>query len=250
MRTFFIWIFPGILVLLIIFILLLSRLLDKPLLSLQGLGITRRTKTVSSELLLEEIRDLQALHTVEYIHKTVFPFDFLDLSINYDSILRTLRSGTGSVQSMLSPAEREYLKTRDLANKLGIRFGRGINDFVVAAVIVRGGIDLSKAELQIQEYEDPKTGEKGGKGIRLSLPAPSILDIIIEDTKPDTYPYPDVKLNPEQWRILAEFIEDRIREKVLAEGILNTAFQNANAFLSAFLTQGGFSEIEIVENPK
>jgi hypothetical protein len=248
-RTFFTWIFPAILILMVAVLLLLSRLLDRPLFGLPDLGIFRQTKTVSSELLLEEIRDLQALHTVEYIYKSVFPFDFLDPSINFETIIRTLRTGTGSVHSMLSPAEKEYLKTRDLASRLGIRFGRGINDFLVTTVLVRCGIDLAGVEFQITEG-GPNSGKSGGKGIRLFLPGPAILDVIIEDAKPEAYPYPDVKLNPEQWRILAEFIEERIRDKVLTEGVLNTAFLNGKAFLTAILAQGGFTEIEISEKRK
>lgn len=249
LKTFTVVFLPLILVLSILFLLLLSRILDKPFFTLTALGIVKEEKIRASDPLLTEIRELGALHTVEYVHKTVFPFDFLDEGINFDSILRTLRTGKGTVRSLLSPAEQEYLETRNLAAKLGLSTAKGSSDFVVITVIVRGGIDLSGTTLEVREVRDPSSGRVSGKAARLLLSGPEILDLVIEDPRPENYPYPDIKLNPAAWRELAMFVEDRVREKILTGGMLRTALENGKNFLSTLLRQSGFSEIEISQAP-
>lgn len=240
-RTYFTFILPLVLVLSIALVILISGLLGKPLISLPSLGLVREEKILSSELLLEEIREMGMLYTLEYVHKTVFPYDFLDPGLNYESILRTLRSGTGSVRELLSPAEQEYLSTRNLANRLGIRTAGGAADFVVATVIVRAGIDLSSVRMEIRE-------EGRAKSVTATLPRADIIDLIIEDPHSGNYPYPDIKLNPAAWREIAKYIEERIRQKIISEGILETARESGIQFLRSFFLQSGFSGIEIIEN--
>jgi hypothetical protein len=138
----------------------------------------------------------------------------------------------------LSPAEQEYLAARNLAVRLGFGVGGEAAEFVVVTVIVRAGIDLGAAGLEMGD---------GQKTIRATLPRAEIIDIILEDSKPENYPYPDIKLNPAAWREVAEFIEGRIRPKILAEGVLDTATANGREFLRTFFVQSGFSAVEILE---
>ena len=240
---------------------LVPALFGKPLLPLQALGLRTEEKTAVSDLLLREIRDLYSLTTVEYVHKAVFPQDYLPPDVNFESILRKLRAGTGPIKSLLHPVEQDYLDAYNLALRIGLRVGKGAYDFVVVTAVVRGGFDLGGTALDpraglspqdrerrfaVGEVRDPKTGRKTGKKIRVELPKPVITDVIIEDPRPENYPFPDVKLQPEGWKHLAGFVEDRARKAAEAEGILETADRNCRDFLKALLGQGGFTEIDFV----
>ncbi len=175
------------------------------------------------------------------MHKTVFPYDFLDPRVSYESIIAALRGGTGSVQSILTPAEQEYLAARNLAVRLGIGIGGSSSEFVVVTVIARAGLDLKDVDLAVRE---------DGKSVTVTLPPPRIIEIILEDSKPRDYPYPDIKIDPAAWREIAEFIEGRIRGRILAEGVLETALANGKEFLRAFFFQSGFRTVEFAEKPR
>ena len=243
-------------------VLVLPGFFGKPLLSLQTLGIRGEEKTAVSDLLLGEIRDLYGLTTVEYVYKAVFPHDYMNPAMNFDSILQKLRTGTGPIKALLHPMEQDYLDAYNLALRIGLRVGKGAYDFIVVTAIIRGGFDLTgtaldpKAELSLQdrtrrfaigESRDPKTGKLLGKKIRLELPKPIITDVVIEDPQPENYPFPDIKLKPEQWKLLAGFVEERARRTAEAEGLLETTNQNCREFLRALLTQAGFTETDFVQ---
>lgn len=234
-RTFLIYILPLSLVLVLAILLGLSGLLNRPLFSLPTFSFFKEERQFSSDFFLEEIRKLDTLHTVEYVHKTVFPFDFLDPSINYPRLIHRLRSETGSTEELLSPAEREYLQARNLAVRLGVDVSDSASEFVVVTVIARAGLDLSELQLEVQDDR---------RSLLVYLPPPRIVEISLEDTKPEDYPYPDIRLNPADWRDIVAFIEDRIGSRLIEEGILEAAAAGGEDFLRALFSQSGFDSLE------
>lgn len=239
-RTFVTWVLPLILLLILAILLVLSGILGRPLFSLPALGLVREEKVLSTDLFLEEIRKLETLHTLEYVHKTVFPFDFLDPAVDYRRIIDRLRTGVGSTQSLLTPREREYLAARNLAVRLGVDVGDDAAEFVVVTVIARAGLDLARIGLETRD---------NGRRLLVSLPPPRILEISLEDAKPDDYPYPDIKLNPAAWRDIAEFIESRIGPRLVEEGILEAAAAGGEDFLRALFSRSGFHSVEFLRKP-
>jgi len=230
-----------------------------PLFALRALGIIGEERTAASDVLLREIRDLYSLTTVEYVHKTVFPHDYLGASLNFDSILRKLRAGRGKVNEILDPQEKDYLEACNLASAVGLDTGKDACKFVVVTAVIRGGFDLEgtaldpRADLSpeqrsrrfpVSDVRDPSTGKRTGRSIRIELPRPVITDVVIEDPKPETYTYPDVELKPEHWKLLAAFVESRVRKSAEREGILKAADENCREFLKGLLSQAGFTHVE------
>ncbi len=240
-------------------VFLISAAAGNPLFALRALGMMGEEKTAASDVLLREIRDLYGLTTVEYVHKTVFPHDYLHTSMSFDSILRKLRAGKGKVSEILDPEEKDYLDACNLASAVGLDTGKDASRFVVVTSVIRGGFDLEGTALDprarlspeersrlfpVSDVRDPSTGKRTGKRIRIELPRAVITDVVIEDPKPETYAYPDVELEPEHWKRLAAFVESRVRKSAEREGILKAADENCREFLKELLSQAGFTHVE------
>ena len=74
-----------------------------------GLPFTFNEKITSSEILLKEINNVGTLSTIEYIYKSVFPFDFIKEDTDWWDIVRRRAFGAS-----LSEDELEYLQLYDL----------------------------------------------------------------------------------------------------------------------------------------
>jgi hypothetical protein len=207
-------------------------------------------------IILEEVRNLYSFHTVEYIYKTVFPFDYLDPHLSIESINATLRKPDSGIDDLYE-FEQEYYAAWVLANNLGFNLDENDYTFIVITVRVIGGFDLSdtlyKSGEEREEWELKQliristeiTGEgEEIKAIKLKLPPAAITEVILEDMTSEMYDYPDIRIDPESWKKLSAFIETRVRKKVLEEGILEAAENNGRGFLEGFLRQAGFAEIE------
>ncbi len=192
-------------------------------------------RTTASQAIWEQMRTLKSLQTVRYIQKVVFPYDYLDPELDFDVILTTLRRGKGSVNTLLSPRERDYLEARDLAERIGLKFTGRKREFVVVTAQILVGIDL----------ENLKILPRSEKSILAILPPPRIADLAIEDPNPATYPYPDIPLSPSHWKLVAGLVERKLRERPLESSILASARTQASRFLTTFFQQAGFTEIEI-----
>ena len=115
---------------------------------LEGLGIVRTTDTQTATVMLERMRDLYRLDTIEMVYKTVFPYDYLDPALDIRSIIAATRATNGSVADILSPAQELYLRAYNLSHELGMQTGPDHYDFVVVTAVVRAGLDLSAAAVE------------------------------------------------------------------------------------------------------
>ncbi|GAB4364961.1 MAG: hypothetical protein Kow009_01720 [Spirochaetales bacterium] len=207
--------------------------LDESLFSL--LTSTRRTAT--SQAIWERLQTLGTLQVVRSIQKVVFPYDYLDPDLDFEIILSTLRRGTGTVNSLLGPRERDYLEARDLAERIGLRISGRRREFVVVTALVGIGVDLRALKIHRPTEQT----------IQVILPPPGIVDLTIEDPTPSTYPYPDIPLAPSSWKLVAELVERKIREHPLDPSIRSVARDRIHRFLTTLFEQAGFSGIEIEE---
>jgi hypothetical protein len=75
------------------------------------------------------------------------------------------------------------------------------------------------------------------------IPEAAVTDIVIEDVDPSTYPYPDVGLNAEEWREVAEFVSKHVEARTIDEGILSDARENARELVRSLLISAGIDQV-------
>lgn len=222
-------------------------LLAKPLFNIDlQERFKRKRTTTASVAVLEEVRDLFLFQTVEYIYKTVFPYDFAPADYDWRALLRK-----AAEQAPLSAEETEHLSIYRFCEDIGIKLDSNRYEFVVLTAVVRGGFDLKGTV-----YESPEEHEnldkyiyvdEEEKTLYLRLPEPVIVDFAIEDPTAENYPYPDIEISPDNWKKLTNFVSLKIREQVISEGILTIAKQRGEAFVEKLLIDAGLKQIVFLD---
>lgn len=233
--------FPLRLVLILAIVLVLAFLFTaNPLFNLD-FGFIRTDKTAVSIALLTEVREVFALNTIEFIHKSVFPHDFIPEDADWSRLLVKRREGI-----LLSEEELSHLEFYDLCKDLGLSADPDSYDFVVVTSIVKGGFNLAGTV-----YENPETRpEEAASAVRvredtveLLLPEPEITDFIIEDASSESYAYPDLDIDPGEWKVLTSYLQGRVEGMVKDEGILDMAKERGRSFIEGMLKDAGFREV-------
>ncbi len=223
---------------------------------LEGLGIVRTSDSRSAALLLERVRDLYRLDTVEMVYKSVFPYDYMDPALDIRSIIAATRIAKGSVASLLSPAQELYLRAYNLSHDLGMQTGPDRYDFVVVTAVVRAGIDLSETTVAHPEAASKqeiarwlKLGESDGanRSASVRLPQAIVTDIRIEDPNKTSYVYPDMQIPPSGWKRIAAFVASHIREDAERSDLRIRARDRARSLVGSFLNNAGFDSVDFVE---
>lgn len=233
--------------------------LGRQVLSRVGIGRSRRIE--SSRIVLQEVRELYELSTIEYVYRTVFPYDFMDPSVRIESIMQTLRDGRGSVETLLSPEQREFFEAYNLSHEVGLAVGGSDYEFLVVTVIVGAGYNLTDTPLAspdaltpeevagVVEREEKVVDGRPVRRIAIPLPEPEITYVLIEDRDTDSYPYPDVNLRPDGWRRVAGFVSDRVRQRTIDDGILTEASERGRNAVRALLLGAGYDEVSFTPLP-
>jgi hypothetical protein len=78
------------------------------------------------------------------------------------------------------------------------------------------------------------------------LPQPTILNVVVQDVKPEEYPYPDVAISPDAWRRIAQFVAEQSKPATVREELFDRARRNTEALITAVLTQAGIDEVTFV----
>ncbi len=208
--------------------------------------VQRTTTRASSVVTLESVRDLFAFNTVEYIHRAVFPYDYLADGVSLSTILGKLRSAETTVRDALTPDEYLFFEAYNLAVDIGMNLGNR-PDFVVITVVITGGFDLSEwLESDPERVFSSETLLRDGTEWRRAtlVPPPAVItEIAVEDITAATYPYPDVSISAEAWRRIAGFVQERARALPDVEGLLEVAAENGRAFVREMLLQAGYDEV-------
>ena len=222
----------------------------KPLLNLDlGIRFLNTRVTSVSESVLVEVKDIFQFNTVEYVYKTVFPYDYVPSEYDWRDLV--MRAG----QNMpLDAEEEELLSMYRFCEKIGMKIDSRQFEFAVVTCIVKGGYELSgtlydqiERDVPLPDIEGYISINEEEKSVTLRLPRPAILDVIIEDTTDSNYSYPALPISPENWKILTNFVAGKIREKVTADGILETAAEKGKEFITKVLKQSGFSSVQFIE---
>lgn len=221
-----------------------------------GFRFQRSRIVTSSSIVLREARAVFDLNTVEYVYRSIFPFDFMPEDQSINDILARLRREEGSVEEILSPSELEYFRAFNLASELGMTVGPNPESFVVVTVVVTAGFALEETifddpeayseeerleYFRVVPYEDASGTARLEAVIR--LPTPVITSVAIEDIRLEEYPYPDVRINASGWRRITEFVGERVAQRTVEAGILETAAANGREFVQSMLNQSGYDRV-------
>ena len=212
----------------------------------------------SSTVTLEAVRDLYAFNTVEYVHRAVFPYDYLPEGVSLTEILAKLRTADSTVRDALSPNEYLYFQTYNLAVDIGMDLG-GRHDFVVVTVVVTAGFDLEGSRLaepldpgsidgtagMVSGFHVETISTPDGDRLRAIVlpPPPTITEIRVEDIVGEDYPYPDVSIGADGWRRVAAFVEEQVVAMPEMANLLTIAGANGQDFVREVLLRAGYDEV-------
>ncbi|KGE71839.1 DUF4230 domain-containing protein [Spirochaeta lutea] len=197
-----------------------------------SVSLFSRNQHMSTDGLLEEIRSLDELTILEYLHKAVFPYDFFAPGITIPDIsekLRTDRSGR-TLREVLSAEEWQTLEAYNLARLTGFDPGLSGRPFLVVTLVYRYGYNLKEPGI-ITIRENP--GEQ--TDFTVSLPPPRLLSMEIEDPSRTSYPYPDVTLGVQEWKQISSFISGYSPGLPDEEAVLQSAKESLTQVITGFL---------------
>lgn len=217
--------------------------------SLPALGFLRERKE-SAYTVAEEVGDLYLLNTSEYRMKLIFPFDFVDRDVSWWSVKEMYERGFEADEN-----QQELIHIYKACLDGGFDPSVDIYDFIVFTAVVKAGINISGTVFENPALYEPgsldsylKIDETGtGRNISVYVPEAEITDLYIDDRKPSSDNFPDAQMTPAQWRDLVEFLEPRIREKVISLGILEDAAENSRKLIETILRDSGFSDVAFTE---
>ncbi|MFW5814406.1 MAG: hypothetical protein ACOCWX_03070 [Spirochaetota bacterium] len=205
--------------------------------------VQRVERFATSSITLESVRDLYELTTVRYVHRAVFPYDYLPSDASLNEILRKLRGSDRTVRETLSEEEYLYFRTWNLASEIDLSTSGGTFDFVVVTLIITAGFDVGsrEEEIVVERYVAPDGST--ARRATVTLPSPQIIEVAVEDIEREDYPYPDTSLGAEGWREVADYVREHSVPQPVIDEILETAKRNGEEFIRGALEQAGFAEV-------
>ena len=240
--------FPAITILLVVIVLVFfTDLFGIEI--LPGFPRIRFQKTITfstSSVTLRDVHELYALTTLEYVHRYVFPYDFMPEGITIQEVTRRIRSGEGSVEQILSPEEHLFYRTYNLASDVGLARGDSF-EFVVVTLVLTAGFDVGEEPsgptdaVASEEYRD-SNGETRRRAV-VTLPSARILSASIEDIVPGEYSYPDLALGADDWRQVTDYVREHPLDSETQARILGAAEENGREFLYHLLRSAGFDQV-------
>ncbi len=203
-----------------------------------GSLFVRTEKTASSDAVLKQVKDISRLNTIEFIYKSVFPWDLLNPEIDMEELVKRYNRSGGN----LSRDEIEMLSVYGLSKQAGIDLLRDPYKFAVIQVRIKAGYDFSEAlpENMIEINPD-------GNSLGIRLPGIKITELIIEDSDSTDYGYPDLKVSPEQWKTLTSLMSVKVTQEAAQRGILDEADSRGREFIKELLTGTGYQNIYFID---
>ncbi len=224
-----------ILALILGFLILFTPFLGSPLFSGQFLPalLVQSSRVMDASGLLIDMRPGDQLKLLEYVHKTVFPFDYIDPNTNMTSLIRIIQEDTTgrSFAEILGPDRYQTFQAYNLARSTGFDPNAPGNPFLVITLLYEFGYTLGTDRTPFyRPLDDPD---------HLLVESPQILGVRIEDPRRETYPYPDVRLSPDNWRKIADFILDQALVNPDLPLARENARNQARQFFSSLLRATG-----------
>lgn len=243
MRTRLGLILTAALVVVIVFALFTNAFGRQLIPGLPMIRLQRVERFATSSITLESVRDLYAFTTVRYVHRAVFPYDYLPAGVSLNEILRKLRESDATVRDTLSEEEYLFFRTWNLASDIDLSTTGGTFDFVVVTLLITAGFDVGSGEEEIVVEHYVAPDGTTARRATVKLAPPQIIDVAVEDIEREDYPYPDTSLSADAWRRVAEFVRERSVAPSVVDEILDTAKRNGEEFIRGVLEQAGFEEV-------
>ena len=193
----------------------------------------KQKKTASSTVILKEVKNISRLNTVEFIFKSVFPFDLINADTDIKNLIQRYKNG-----DKLNYNEIEMLSVYGISSQAGIDLTRDSYDFAVITVIVKAGYNFDDADADKVVLIDAESNS-----ISIKLPPVEITEIIIKDADSSAYDYPDLNVSPEQWRTLTSILTRKVKTEAEKRGILTAAGNRGKDFIKQLLLGAGYSEV-------
>lgn len=193
-------------------------------------------KTASSTAILKQIKDISRLNSVEFIYKTVFPWDLIDRDVDLSKTIKKYRAG-----EKINFKEAEALAVYGIAGEAGIDLLSDTYKFAVISTQVKAGWELSESS------EDMIFIDKESNTIKIKMPRAEVTEIIIDDSDSSTYDYPDLDVSPEQWRTLTAILSRKVKTEAEQRQIIELAEKRGQEFIRRMLKNSGFSEVIFIE---
>ena len=153
----------------------------------------------------------------------MFPFDFFDKDLDWRELLLKRTKG-----AKLTESDVENLWLYDECQAIGINLIHKTYDFVVITSIVDAGINIG-------ELIDPSDVKIEGKSVTLRMPETIITNFTIEDSDSTSYNYPDLNVDPLNWKKITNYVEEKIKLRVIDDGVLKTAGKRGQDFIESIL---------------
>lgn len=219
-----------------------------PYITLGNISLTKTSRLTGHDAILEEMKTLSQLQTVEYIYKLVFPHDYFIPGQSYEDLLSILKSGGPEPEDVLNPQELLYYRAYNLALDAGMQPNSGPYDFMVITAKVELGYDLES--LNPTDLITTTVDAEGNSVSTVNLPEARILNIIIEDPDSSNYPYPDLVLDQANWKRIAGFVKVNLEGLPQLEEAKRQAQISLSDFFSTFLNEGVniSAEFSTIEN--
>ena len=212
-------------------------------------GLLSMERHRSAALVSRDVRALAELNTVRYTMQRVFPYDFMDEGLSYTEVLAKLARSTEPAEEVLSPTEYRYWRSYNIALEAGLDPRPQAAEFVVVATTLYVGYDLTGIA---DEGKLVALHENAGVA-EVRLPRPRVLNVVVQDVKPEEYPYPDVSLSPDAWRRVAQFVAQELtqesRPAATDQALFERAENNTESLIQTVLTEAGFEQVRFV-SPK
>ena len=190
-------------------------------------------KTAESTAVLKQVKEISRLNSIEFIYKTVFPYDLIRPGTDFRELVEDYRSG-----KKLDFNEVEMLSVYGIAAEAGIDLLKDEYSFAVITARVKAGYNFPDSIPEDSVLIDPENSS-----VSLMLPPVSITEVIIEDADSSVYNYPDIKISPEQWRTLTSIIARLVESEAKTRGILEKAEQRGELVIRELLLSAGFTEV-------
>ena len=193
----------------------------------------KKEQTVASTTILKQVRDISRLNTIEFIYKSVFPYDLIDPDTDFRALVAGYRAG-----EKLSLHEIEMLSVYGISSQAGIDLLNGNNSFAIITTKLKAGYDFPEILPAGSVRVDPQSNT-----IELKLPPVKITEVIIEDSDSSDYGYPDLNISPEQWKTLTSILSKIVADEAEERGILAEADKRGREFFTRVLLGSGFREV-------
>ena len=193
-------------------------------------SLVRRETISVRESILMEARAIYRIDTVELVHKSVFPYDFIPAEPDWRLLFYAEQT------RRLSDEEADLLAFYHFCRELGIDLASRNPGFAVVTVVARAGFDFTDFPLESRLVLKES-------GIEISLPEPGITNLVIRDSGSGEYPYPGLEISPENWKRLTEYVAQNMDEVLAETLLLERARQRGEELFRRLVEARGFETV-------